>query len=155
MGSEMCIRDRDVPFGVPFRPTPFRVVFDFDLGDGVSVAIDRPVEHRYSDDIFAGEKRTFLSVVPRLVVSMTPEIAIVPTDREEDHEVRVTVVNAGPEPTSGEATLKLPIGWSVTPESIPIRFSREDESQTVRFQVSTGGSPVGEFRVGAVVEDET
>jgi LmbE family N-acetylglucosaminyl deacetylase len=153
--ADRYIVDEDVPFGAPFRPTSFRVNFEFDFGQGVSVAVDRPVEYRYSDDIFAGEKRTSLSVVPRFVVSMTPEIAIIPTDRDEDNEVRVTVINAGPDPTSGEVMLRLPSGWSATPETIPIRFSREDESQTVRFQVSTGGSQVGEYRVGAVVEDET
>ena len=153
--ADRYIVDEDVPFGAPFRPTPFRAIFEFDLDQGVSVAVDRPVEYRYSDDIFAGEKRTALSVVPRFVVSMTPEIAIIPTDRDQASEVRVTVVNAGPDPTSGEVTLRLPSGWSATPETIPIRFSREDESQTVRFQVSTGGSQVGEYRVGAVVEDGT
>ena len=153
--ADRYIVDEDVPFGAPFRPTPFRMDFDFDFGQGVSVAVDRPVEYRYSDDIFAGEKRTSLSVVPRFVVSMTPEIAIIPTGRDDDSEVRVTVVNAGPDATSGEVTLRLPSGWSATPERIPIRFSREDESQTVRFQVSTGGSQVGEYRVGAAVEDGT
>ena len=153
--ADRYIVDEDVPFGAPFRSTPFRVALEFDLGQGVSVAIDRPVAYRYSDDIFAGEKRTSLSVVPRFVVSMTPEIAIIPTDRDEDHEVRVSVINAGPDPSSGEVTLRLPAGWAATPETIPIQFSREDESQTVRFQVSTGGSQVGEYRVGAVVEDGT
>ena len=135
--ADRYIVDEDVPFGAPFRSTPIRVALQFDLGQGVSVAIDRPVAYRYSDDIFAGEKRTSLSVVPRFVVSMTPEIAIIPTDRDEDHEVRVSVINAGPDPSSGEVTLRLPAGWAATPETIPIQFSREDESQTVRFQVST------------------
>jgi len=153
--ADRYIVDEDVPFGAPFRPTPFRVALEFDLGQGVSVEIDRPVAYRYSDDIFAGEKRNSLRVVPRFVVSMTPEIAIIPTDRDEDHEVRVSVINAGPDPSSGEVTLRLPPGWSATPETIPVRFSREDESQTVRFQLSTGGSQVGEYRVGVVVEDGT
>ena len=35
---------------------------------------------------------------------------------------------------------------------VPVPFSREDESRTVRFRVSAEGSAAGEYRVGAVVE---
>jgi len=42
------------------------------------VTVDRTIEYRYSD-LFAGEKRMELLVVPALTVSVTPDIAIVPT----------------------------------------------------------------------------
>ena len=42
--ADRYIVDEDVPFGAPFRPTPFRIGFDFDFGQEVSVAVDRPVE---------------------------------------------------------------------------------------------------------------
>ena len=145
--------DADVPFGAPFRPTPFRATFELELG-AVAVDVERPVRYRYADDIFAGEKRTDLSVVPRFALSMTPDIAIIPTGRNEAREIRVTVTNTGPDPMSGDVFLTLPTGWRSTPETVPVQFSREDESQTVRFQVSTGSGASGEHRVGAVVEHD-
>jgi LmbE family N-acetylglucosaminyl deacetylase len=68
--------DKDVPFGVPFRPTPFRATFTLTIG-GAEVRIDRNVEFRYSD-LVAGEKRMELQVVPPFAVQTTPDIAVVP-----------------------------------------------------------------------------
>lgn len=71
--------DPDVPFGVPFRPTPFRAIFALSIG-GTDVTIERPVQYRYSD-LFAGEKRMELQVVPPFNVRMTPAIAVIPAGR--------------------------------------------------------------------------
>ncbi len=68
--------DPDVPFGVPFRPTPFQANFTITIG-GAEVHVERNVEFRYSD-LFAGEKRMELQVVPAFDVRMTPSIAVVP-----------------------------------------------------------------------------
>ena len=70
----------DAPFGLPFRPTPFRVQFDLEIG-GAAIAVERDVQHRYEGNIFSGEKRMELTVVPRLAVSLTPEIAILPASQ--------------------------------------------------------------------------
>ncbi len=150
-GADRYAFDPDVPFGLPFRPTPFRVTFDVEL-DGIGIAVERPVRYRYVDDVFTGEKRMDLQVVPRFAVSMTPDIAIIPTGSAAAREVRVTVTNTGPGAAAGDVTLELPAGWQATPESVPVRFSREDESRTVRFSVSAPGAAAGEYAVGAVVE---
>ncbi len=80
--------DADAPFGLPFRPTPFfaQVTFGFPSGaagsGGTSASEDvidgLPVQYRYEGNIFSGEKRTDLLVVPALSVRVSPEIAIVP-----------------------------------------------------------------------------
>ena len=150
-GADRYAFDPDVPFGVAFRPTPFRVTFDLELG-ATRLAVDRPVEHRYVDDIFTGEKRMELHVVPQIAVSMTPEIAIIPTGSRAPREVRVTVTNTGREPVEGRVRLEAPAGWRVTPAAVDVPLSREDESRTVRFSVAAAGHPVGEYRVRAVVE---
>src|SRR4029079_17964438 len=80
----------DVPFGLPFRPSPFHAKFLLSIG-GADVTLDRTIEFRYSD-IVAGEKRMELQVVPAFAVQTTPEIAVVPTGmseaaaREEEEE---------------------------------------------------------------------
>ncbi len=150
-GADRYAFDPDVPFGLPFRPTPFRATFDVEL-DGVRIAVERPVRYRYVDDVFTGEKRMDLQVVPRFAVSMTPDIAIIPAGSGAAREVRVTVTNTGPDAAEGDVTLDLPAGWSATPATVPVRLSREDESRTVRFSVSAAGEAAGEYVVGARVE---
>ncbi len=67
-----------MPFGVPFRPSPFRVAFDLAIG-GEAVTVDRVVEYRYSH-IVAGEKRSELNVSPAFNVTLDPDIVVVPQD---------------------------------------------------------------------------
>ncbi|MEO2198493.1 MAG: NEW3 domain-containing protein, partial [bacterium] len=143
--------DPDVPFGLPFRQTPFRVTFELDFTTS-RVAIERAIEYRHGADIFAGEKRMELQVVPRFAVDVTPQIAILPLGTAEPREVRVTVRHGGQEPSSGSVALALPEGWTSSPERAPVEFVREQEARTVRFTVRpTTGVAAGEYRIGATV----
>src|SRR5207248_2156096 len=76
--------DADAPFGLPFRPTQFygEVTLGFPGVPG-GPAVEEvygtvPVQYRYSGDIFSGEKRTELLIVPALSVRVSPEVAIIP-----------------------------------------------------------------------------
>ena len=73
--------DADAPFGLPMRPTPFYVQVTLALPGGEEVIDDLPVQHRYEGDIFSGEKRTELLVVPAFSVRVSPQVAIVPPRR--------------------------------------------------------------------------
>jgi LmbE family N-acetylglucosaminyl deacetylase len=140
----------DAPFGLPYRPTPFRARLVFSIA-GVDVAVDQPVEYR-SESTFSGEKRGELLVVPRLAVTVAPEIAIVPTSTAAEREIRVTVTNEVKGPSTGVARLEAPAGWKVSPSSVPVEFAREDASETVRFMVTPApGSKSGEYPLKAVV----
>ncbi len=125
----------DVPFGVPFRPTPFRARFTLTIA-GADVTVERPVEYRYSD-LFAGEKRMELQVVPPLAVRATPAIAVIPTGSSRTRTIQVTVTNNQKGPLTAAASLRLPAGWRATPASAPVTFAREDEEVTVTFAVTT------------------
>src|SRR5262249_7988334 len=70
--------DADAPFGLPMRPTPFYVQVTLAMPGGGEVIQGMAVQHRYEGDIFSGEKRTELLVVPALSVRVTPEVSIVP-----------------------------------------------------------------------------
>ncbi len=73
--------DADAPFGLPYRPTPFHAQITLGFaGDalGEDVTEGLPVQYRYEGNIFSGEKRTELLVVPAFSVRVSPEIAIVP-----------------------------------------------------------------------------
>lgn len=141
------VLDPDVPFGLPFRPTPFTATFSLKVA-GVEFPVTIPVEGRSQGNIFSGEKRAELHVVPRFAVTAGPETLVVSTratpanTRGTTRDVRVTVVNHARGAAKGEVTLELPQGWSASPASQPVVFSREDEATTVRFAVSVPPAPM-------------
>lgn len=154
--------DADAPFGIPFRPTPFRARFELTIG-GADVPVDVPVEYRYQGNIFSGEKRMELLVVPRFAVGLTPEIAIIPSGGQPsgrggkgatpavERELRVTVINGAKSRAHADVSLELPAGWKVTPATVPVDFAREDSAETVRFRVAPPpGAQPGEFKVTAM-----
>jgi hypothetical protein len=147
--------DADAPFGLPYRPTPYRATLVLGIG-GADVTVDQPVEYRYEGNIFSGEKRTELLVVPRFSVSVTPEITIVPAATAAEREVRVTVTSSTKGPARGVASLEAPAGWKVTPATVPLEFAREDGAETVRFKaVPPGGAKPGQYSLRAVVRADT
>jgi hypothetical protein len=147
--------DPGVPFGVPFAPTPFRVVFHVRAGS-VDVTREVPVEYRYVEDVFFGDKRMELSVVPAFSVRVSPALAIVPAQsgttsaKSIGRDVFVSVTNGTKGPADGAVALEAPAGWSVTPASAPVHFDKEDESRSVKFIVNPP-TPVkiGKYRLGA------
>jgi LmbE family N-acetylglucosaminyl deacetylase len=156
--------DADAPFGLPMRPTPFRARVALAV-DGDEIVDDLPVQERYEGNIFSGEKRTELLVVPALSVRVTPEIAIVPAAAiratrtgsvrggapSADREVRVTVVNDANGPLEATLRLDVPSGWTATPATQAVKFDREDETRSARFVVTPGpNTSAGEFQVRAV-----
>jgi LmbE family N-acetylglucosaminyl deacetylase len=137
--------DPGVPFGVPFAPSPFRAIFRLRIGD-TEFETGVPVAYRYTTDIFTGEKRMDLHVVPAFAVRVNPETAIVPAPAKApappakpaagpERTVFVTVINGTKSQAAGSVSMTAPAGWLVTPASVPVRFSHEDEALTVRFSV--------------------
>jgi LmbE family N-acetylglucosaminyl deacetylase len=129
--------DADVPFGLPFRPTPYTATFKLAIA-GTPVEMTVPIQARSEGDIFSGEKRFEIHVVPAFAVTTTPEIVVVSTNGLEGpsppgREVRVTVTNHASGVAAGDVNLEVPPGWRATPATQPVRFTREDESITVRF----------------------
>ena len=185
--------DEDAPFGLPYRPTPFYVQVTLAFAGGDEVIKGLPVQYRYEGDLFGGEKRSELLVVPALSVRVSPEIAILPASpgraapgpastpergtppaagrggrgapsgrgvqpaargpapaASEPREIRVTVVNHAKTAAEGAVTLTVPQAWSATPADQKVLFSREEESQTVRFQVTAApDAAAGQYHLAA------
>jgi LmbE family N-acetylglucosaminyl deacetylase len=137
--------DPNVPFGLPFRPSPFLASFSLRIG-GVDVTVERVVQFRYSD-LVAGEKRSELNVSPAFNVRVDPSILILPVQEGAVPDqgsgstasrrklLRVTVTNNQKGAASVSVALSVPAGWTVTPATAPISFLREDEEATVTFNV--------------------
>jgi len=145
-----------VPFGVPFAPTPFRVAFQVKAGT-VDVAKEIPVEFRYLRDIYNGDKRMELNVVPAFSASITPALAVFPapagsSSKPAEREIHVAVTNGTKGAAQATVTLDLPPGWKATPASATISFAHEDESLSARFQVTAPPQvKTGEYALRAVV----
>ena len=168
--------DADAPFGLPYRPTAFRAQLAFEVGGPASsppghvtasniseeIVDDVPVEFRYEGNIFSGEKRTELLVVPEFSVRVSPDIAIVPVASLPAlptvagrpvqrpclaasaggirREVRVTVMNDGQGAAESVVRLDLPKGWSATPRAADhqVRASGRIADGAVRDQAGSG-----------------
>ena len=184
--------DADAPFGLPYRPTPFYVQVTLTFADGEEVINGLPVQYRYQGDVFSGEKRSDVLVVPALSVRVSPEIVILPASSvrrsapergtqpaagpggrgaspgrgapaaargrasvapvpaPDPREILVTVINDAKAAAAGVVKLDVPPGWSVAPVGQKVEFSREGESQTVRFQVRAApNAPSGEYPIRA------
>jgi LmbE family N-acetylglucosaminyl deacetylase len=141
----------DAPFGLPFRPSPFRARVELEVS-GARVVRELPVQFRYEGAGLVGEKRRELQVVPAFAVSISPQVAVVPNKAGVVRELRVTVINGTKGPASATVRLKAPTGWRITPPTATVDFTREDEATTTRFSVSPLGSgKTGEADITAEV----
>ena len=150
--------DPDAPFGLPFRPSPFKATFHVSVGNA-EIQIPRVLQFRYNN-VVAGEKRMELSVAPAFSVRLAPDILIFPATRAlgakdtATRRVQVVVTNQHKGPSEGTVALTVPQGWTAIPARATVKFAREDEETTLRFDVSrpaTAGP--GDYTIGASASD--
>ena len=153
--------DPGVPFGIPFAPSPFHVTYHVKAGSA-DVTKDIPIQFRYSKDLYLGDKRMELTVVPAFSVRVSPTLAVIPAARAAtdakpvDREIYVTVTNSTKGAARAIVALHGPSGWKVTPATSTIDFNHEDEALSARFRVSAPASvKAGEYPVTAVVTSST
>jgi LmbE family N-acetylglucosaminyl deacetylase len=146
------IFDPSVPFGVPFAPTPFRATFHIKAGE-VEVTKELPIEYRYVKDIYFGDKRMELNVVPAFSVRLSPTLAVIPAAaKATEREVDVTVTNGTKGAAKTTVTLDPPAGWKVSPANAQIAFTHEDESLSARFIVTVPPqAKIGNYTLHAAV----
>jgi hypothetical protein len=122
--------------------------------DSEQIDVTLPIQHRYEENIFSGERRMELHVVPQLAVKISPDIVIVPLRGEpRDREMRVRVTNLGTGGIEGKVALQAPPGWTVTPPSTQVTFTRQDEERIARFVVTPAADvKPGEFEMLASVQ---
>ena len=161
-GQAINVFAPDVPFGVPFAPTPFRVTFHLKAG-GADVTRELPVQFRYVKDTYYGDKRMELNVVPVFSVGISPPLSVIPVPaaagspqraaaKAAAREIHVSVTNGAKAKAQVRVALELPLGWSAVPAGVPIDFTHEDESLSARFLVTAPAHvKTGEYTLRAVV----
>jgi LmbE family N-acetylglucosaminyl deacetylase len=149
--------DPGVPFGMAFAPSPFHITYHVKAGSA-DVTKDIPIQFRYTKDIYLGDKRMELSVVPPLSVKVSPTLAVIPATRAAgdanalNREIYVTVTNGTKGAAKATVALEAPPGWKVTPATSTIDFTHEDEALSARFRVTAPAAvKIGEFPITAIV----
>ena len=95
-----------------------------------------PAEYRYAGPWVGGEQRHDLMVVPRISLSVEPEISVLPLSAaEEGRELRVQVTHNGNQAAAGEVALEAPRGWKIVPPFHSLKFGREEESIAITFTI--------------------
>src|SRR5207302_4872524 len=116
----------------------------------------------YVKDIYNGDKRMELNVVPAFSVRISPPLAVIPAPDSHAaaakpvvREVSVAVTNGTKGAARASVALDLPAGWKAAPASVPISFAHEDESLSARFQVTAPAQvKTGEYTLRAVVTSQ-
>ena len=141
--------DPDAPFGLPFEPTPYTAKITYTIG-GLDQVVSYPVQFRNEGNIFSGEKRHELLVVPALAVRLDADVVAFPGGGQT-RDVGVTVTNHASAAGDAEVRLQLPKGWTARPASERVSLAREDEARQVRFAVTPpAGTRPGRYDVKAV-----
>jgi LmbE family N-acetylglucosaminyl deacetylase len=147
----IAIYDPSVPFGVPFAASPFQATFHVKAGS-VEVTRQLPVQYRYVKDVYTGDKRMELNVVPAFSVRVTPPLAVIPSAKPVAREMSVAVTNGTKAAAKATVALELPAGWKAIPASAALSFAHEDEALSARFEVTPpAGVKPGEYTLRAVV----
>jgi len=149
--------DSGVPFGAAFAPSPFRATFHVKAGSA-DVTREMPIQYRYVKDMYLGDKRMELNVVPAFSVRLTPGLAVIPAPaaatagKPVEREVHVTVTNGAKGAAKATVALQVPAGWKVAPASEAIELGHEDEALSVRFRVTAPATVrLAEYPVHAIV----
>ncbi len=122
--------------GRPFGPPPLVLRFVFRLG-GVPVALEREVVYRVRDQA-KGEIRRPLRAVPRLEVTVEPDLLVWPIGESTERSLQVEVRSNAGEALAANLEVTLPDGW---PAPAP-----------VRLEVAPGGRKVVEVVLRAPAE---
>jgi LmbE family N-acetylglucosaminyl deacetylase len=144
--------DPGVEFGVPFAPSEFRAVLHVKAGS-VEFTKDIPFAYHYVKDIYFGDKKMEINVIPAFAAKVAPSIDVVgASSAASTRNVYVAVTNGTKAEANASVTLEVPAGWTVTPATVPLAFTREDESLSAKFGVTVpAGAREGTYSIRAVV----
>jgi LmbE family N-acetylglucosaminyl deacetylase len=137
------------PKGEPFAPSLLSGEVGLKIGD-LNIVVSRPVQFRFADPI-RGELRRPVDVVPGVTVGLDTELLVLPlgsTPRTQRVVARVT--SGSRQPVSGTVRLRIPDGWSVSPQEAPFTLKSADEQTAVAFTLTAPGTRrAGRFDIDA------
>ncbi len=117
---------------------------------GETIAFNQPVQYRFADDI-RGEVRRDLNVVPKISLSLDPNLLIVPySDKAQTRKIVLNMKNNSSTKISGTADLKLPEGWKTKQDFGTFQFNKKGESKSFEFDIIIPAKfKTGDFELSA------
>ena len=140
----------------PQAPPVLEALVEFEI-DGERVAVLRPAEYRFADKAL-GEIRHELKIAPIISVTVSPAIIISPTsNRPQERELTVSLVNNSKTGVQGSLTLSADGGgqssqWGITPKQSDFDLKREGERASFSHKVTVPANSKGNYEIKAVAQ---
>ena len=123
------------PKGLPFAPSLLTAVVELDIAGNRLTSL-QPVQYRYADPV-RGELRRDVNVVPALIVALDSPLFIVPTgSAARSQRVVARATSFSGRPMTGVIRLRVPPGWTVTPDPSPFSVAAKGDSASATFMVT-------------------
>ena len=117
--------------GKPETPSAFKAIFSLEI-DGVEIPFEKSVVHRYSKPD-RGELYEPFAILPEVTSKIDEKVLIFADSDTKSVQVKI---RAGKNDVSGTVELDHPMGWKVSPNSIPFSIAQKGEEISVIFEVT-------------------
>jgi len=117
--------------GKPETPSAFKAIFNLEI-DGVEIPFEKSVVHRYSKPD-RGELYEPFAILPEVTSKIDEKVLIFADSDTKSVQVKI---RAGKNDVSGTVELNHPMGWKVSPNSIPFSIAQKGEEISVIFEVT-------------------
>jgi LmbE family N-acetylglucosaminyl deacetylase len=134
-GNLYAVRDpRNI--GLAENPSALEAHFSVRIA-GQDIDFARPVQNRYTDQVY-GDLTRPLAIVPPVAVDLTEHSLVFPDNHPR--QVEVTVRSNGGK-SSGDARLDLPAAWKAEPATRHFDLSATGEQATLAFELTPPSTP--------------
>ncbi len=126
---------------LPFQKSVVTAEIKFEI-QGVEMTLSRPVEYRYADDI-RGEIRRNLNVVPKLTVSVSENLAIVPfNSKPQKKRLSQVVTNQSTMQVNGVAVFDFDpkLDWTLESSGSSFEFDGKSRALNMDFDLTISGA---------------
>ncbi|HEY7856232.1 MAG TPA: PIG-L family deacetylase, partial [Terriglobales bacterium] len=132
---------------LPTAPYPLAATARFRF-DGVEFAMAQVVQtvERVNG---AGVVENPLVIAPAISVSITPHAGIVPLPAHA-LDLAISIHSNVKGPAEGNVTLRLPSGWTATPQSAPFNLAHDGEDQPISFHIQPNAVTTDSYTITAV-----
>lgn len=129
-------------------PPTIMAHFHFELG-GQSLSLDAPVIH-HQTDLFRGEVKTPVSVVPLVSIRFMSEMILFPNEQPQRFEIELKAN----EDLSGDLVFEVDEGWRLdwTEDSVNLKAGEVQRFTGILHYIPSGNDTVGNIRVKWVVD---
>jgi len=136
--------------GLPEGDPAMTLTITLSTPDGDKLSFETPALYRWTDRVRGELYRPFV-VVPAVTLNMEEKVYVFPDGRAKRVGVVLRGNSAG---VAGALRLKVPAGWRVEPESLPMKLSGKNEEMPATFTVTPSSGPstgtiAAEFADGA------